>query len=1516
MRRNAKASTAGSNQRRAMGLGRILRGTFVTRGASADADGSSASAPSHRGRLALLSLAALAFTGLVLLVASAFGSKEVIDYIGVSDNTSADLGEEFSNPRDVAVNRTGAGPAGQGDIYVADQSFDRIQRFDSEGNFVSAWGANVVTEPVNEVQTLSVEATGGTYVLSFGGAETGAIAYDASSATVDNALDVLPGIDGNSNVVVSGSAEAGFTITFAGALAATNVPQVAVNDDELSGAASTAHPTQGFGAYEICTVAANCLEGRATGAPNFNNDAKNGTLDDPQSVAVDNDTGNVYVSDRDNRRVNEYTGDGAFIRSFGWDVAASGPGDTGTEYEICEQSEGDVCKKGVGASSPGVGQFHTSSTSGAYGIAVSPQDGEAAVGKVFLANTGDEHVNTYDLDGENPAEFGSSTEFGSNQPRNIAVDSRGIVYASNSKNSGEIERYDTENANGGGIGFLEPITAENSTPAGPLLGGSNSGGNATNATSGLAVDPDTDEAGPDVDELYALRDPSSSFGGNVTRVQQLTEPGLTAPPAAIADEHGAGAGFAAVQGFGLDDEGERLFISSSSGVSGLDNTDRVYILEENVAPEATLDPITEFDAHSAIFSGTADPNGFYVNYRFEYVDDAEFQANGFENAAQVPIADANAGNGEAPAAVENQTPDHLVPGTEYHVRLVAKQVFSSVEAISGPQTFTTDSSAPTFTTAATVTGIDEATLRAAINPENEAVTDYHFEWGTSESYGNTTPVGNLASGTDPVAVSEELTGLTPGVTYHYQLVATNGTGTTTGPDQTLTTLAQQLGLGPERAYEIASHYPTGGVPIIPTVAESDVSPDGNHIIFDSVQPLPGSVAPLADQINWSSWVYKSDRGGDSWGVTQTKVARDGPPWGTSIDLTHQVTGTNVGLDPDDQNGVDDLYQRQPDGTFVWISRDPRIPVGTPQTASGGAGVGTTQLSPGTDGNDTPWSLSDDGSTVVFKSARPLLDIDPGGAGSFNLYLYKWQNGQLSFVGQRPNGSVVQKGFTALGTRPASTNGGYRDTVSRDGSRVIWGAPRDDVGGVFGGGKSLYVQIDGQPTVEAVKETGVSPLPNPQPYRVQYWGAATNATRVFFGSSSRLTPDSGASVTSNASADADLYVYDVAADKVRDLTPRLDGVDDSAIDPATSDRGGLRGVSSVSADGKRAYFVADAQYDVAPNPFGQLPSAGGRNLYLAELDGIDDPIDLRFVAAMGTGDQFAWQPTSNGKMAHANPDGSVLSFASTENLTAQPTGGLRQLFVYDAERDTLECASCPSNGSLPSDEVNRFPKDPTGFTYGFRFQHAQGDLRWTSSGGTVFFDTVTPLTPDDQNTTDDVYEYRAGEVRLISGGTGSNPSKIENASVDGSSVFFTAADALVPQDEEPGVTKIYAAREGGGFPNPPKLPSCDINAGACEGKGTSAPDQPGAGSAQFSGSGNIDESKQNRCKRLARAARRLAARAQRLRRAARRAGTPKRAKVLRRKARRYQKAAGKRSAATKRCRSGAARAANTNRRAGR
>ena len=82
---------------------------------------------------------------------------------------------------------------------------------------------------------------------------------------------------------------------------------------------------------------------------------------------------------------------------------------------------------------------------------------------------------------------------------------------------------------------------------------------------------------------------------------------------------------------------------------------------------------------------------------------------------------------------------------------------------------------------------NSATLSAEINP-GLGDTIYLFEYGTSSSYGQATvPSASIGSDEVPHAVTNEITELTPGVTYHFRVVATNFGGTSYGSDQTFNT---------------------------------------------------------------------------------------------------------------------------------------------------------------------------------------------------------------------------------------------------------------------------------------------------------------------------------------------------------------------------------------------------------------------------------------------------------------------------------------------------------------------------------------------------------------------------------------------------------------------------------------------------------------------------------------------------------------------------------------------------------
>ena len=70
------------------------------------------------------------------------------------------------------------------------------------------------------VHLVTVTATGGTFTLTFNGAITAAIAYNATAATVQMRLIALATV-GTGNVAVTGSVGGPFTVTFAGTLAGT-----------------------------------------------------------------------------------------------------------------------------------------------------------------------------------------------------------------------------------------------------------------------------------------------------------------------------------------------------------------------------------------------------------------------------------------------------------------------------------------------------------------------------------------------------------------------------------------------------------------------------------------------------------------------------------------------------------------------------------------------------------------------------------------------------------------------------------------------------------------------------------------------------------------------------------------------------------------------------------------------------------------------------------------------------------------------------------------------------------------------------------------------------------------------------------------------------------------------------------------------------------------------------------------------------------------------------------------------
>ena len=114
-------------------------------------------------------------------------------------------------------------------------------------------GGNVLlTGGVNEVQTITIGGapTGGTFTLNYDGQPTTAIAYNATAATVQAALIALSNL-APGDVTVTGTAGGPWTVTFGGARAGINVPQITAVSTALTGGTSptvtVATTTQGGG---------------------------------------------------------------------------------------------------------------------------------------------------------------------------------------------------------------------------------------------------------------------------------------------------------------------------------------------------------------------------------------------------------------------------------------------------------------------------------------------------------------------------------------------------------------------------------------------------------------------------------------------------------------------------------------------------------------------------------------------------------------------------------------------------------------------------------------------------------------------------------------------------------------------------------------------------------------------------------------------------------------------------------------------------------------------------------------------------------------------------------------------------------------------------------------------------------------------------------------------------------------------------------------------------------------------
>ncbi|PYI46865.1 MAG: hypothetical protein DMF11_07675 [Verrucomicrobia bacterium] len=218
----------------------------------------------------------------------------------------------------------------------------------------------------------------------------------------------------------------------------------------------------------------------------------------------------------------------------------------------------------------------------------------------------------------------------------------------------------------------------------------------------------------------------------------------------------------------------RIVAHNSGGTSF--GSDRTFTtLSATGSPVVATKPATLIASFSAALNGSLDPHGLTTSVHFQY---GTTTAYGLTTAPQ-----SQSGNTYRNVSANISS---LTASTTYHFRIVASN--SSGTTMGSDKTVTTLSAtgAPVVTTG-TVTNktASSATLNGSLDPHGLA-TSVSFQYGTTTSYGHTTPTQSQ-SGNTYRNIAAAISGLTTHTTYHFRMMATNSGGTRLGSDGIFTT---------------------------------------------------------------------------------------------------------------------------------------------------------------------------------------------------------------------------------------------------------------------------------------------------------------------------------------------------------------------------------------------------------------------------------------------------------------------------------------------------------------------------------------------------------------------------------------------------------------------------------------------------------------------------------------------------------------------------------------------------------
>lgn len=1116
-----------------------------------------------------------------------------------------------------------------------------------------------------------------------------------------------------------------------------------------------------------------------------------GKCNNPQGVAVDFETGRVYVADRANNRVNVFESNGSFVFAFGWGVADG----TTNALQTCTIT----CFKGIAGT--GAGQF-----SGLAGIAVDNAPGSPSRHDIYVVNSSSSRIQKFAPTGSFLLGFGSpGTGPGQfDSIRGIAV-TQGVVYVVDTTNLGACSAP--------GVGVPEfKKRLQKFEEAGILVEAVELPDVPCGQVRGFAAAANGDfylfheegpirKYGPGGAVLYSQAEKIESTALTVDAADNLFA-AQREDRANVADSFRVITGYdpagAYIRRFGygalsFPSPGLAAYSSASGDLLATEPNVGSETVGNRVAYLAIPAPgpvpappsleATSVGSTKATLAVELNPEGKATEYHFDYVDQQGFEEAGFSgpktrSTPTAPLAATDfklhyvTSNVGCPDPVaEADEGKCLTPGTAYHFRVVATNADGQGES---QATFETKPPLEILATWATEVGTDSARLSAEVNPLGIPTSGY-FEYVDDVAYqatgfataskvpdaGKGQGVLDFGSGEVGATRSALLSGLLPGTTYHYRAVAVDPLiEPVAGPATVIRTFATPVSepctanaafrtgasawLPDCRAYEMVSPLDKENGDIIALAEATTDLPasldqsatDGSKLSYGSYRAFGGvSSAPftsqyLAERDQTSGWLSHS--------ISPPRERLKLSPVATldtelkllSPDLCEAWSRT-VAESPLAPNAVADytnLYRRQ-DDNCGGASYEALTTVAPPNV--NGEHYKPLELQGTTADGGQAIYVADDSLPGSGAPAQPAECVSEEKGCLLQLYLQQTGEGLPQFVCILPSGVPFAGGCSGGSGGEDSgqmRRGNVGNAISSDGTHIFWTAA-----GV-GPGK-IYLRLNPSQPQSAL--AGEECTEAPKACTV----AVSKAAEVLSGTSSSqfwAAADNGSAALFTSGQD--LYEFRTESKATVLIAKKV------------------LGLLGASEDASHVYFASEEVLTGA-NPQGQAPAAGKANVYHHEAGGGFDfvatlaPGDANLTPLKGRTSPISLRPLS--RTSRITPDGLHASFMSVARLTGYDNVDAKsgeadaEVYLFDATANggdgALVCASCNPSGARPVGA-------DIGAEIGNSFWAAAQIPVWQNNlyaarvlsedGNRLYFESTDALTPLDSNGVQDVYQWEA------------------------------------------------------------------------------------------------------------------------------------------------------------------------------